>query len=345
MRCVWPASIAALIAFAATACGGGGSSAPSPGPAGAPNAAAEPAASRAAATGEAAATSGQASPMVHLLPEKAGDWTRTAGPQRYGPDDLWEYINGGADQYVSYGFQEVVAAKYSNAAGATATVDIYRMDEPVGAFGIYAQEHNPRATAVRLGVEGQAGTDSMRFWSARYYVKMVATPPGKSSKDSSVALGMGVAGALGDPGTPPPQLALFPARGLVAGSLRYVPANILGQAGFANGFEAKYQAGADPSTLVIVPFNDVEGARAALGKYQAFLAEGGKPVTSAPTPCDGGLLARDRFYGLIVAARSGSWLAISLGSPDARAARALLTDLCGSLAQFPSVSSRKAGSR
>ena len=329
--------VAALGMLAATACGGGSSSSSSP-PAGARNTA--PAATQAAAV-----TAGPASPMLQLLPEKAVEWTRTAAPQRYGPDDLWEYIDGGADQYVSYGFQEVVAAKYSNAAGATATVDIYRMDEPVGAFGIYAQEHNPKATAVRLGVEGQAGTDSMRFWSARYYVKMVATPPGKSSKDSSVALGMVIAGALGDPGTPPPQLALFPARGLVAGSLRYVPASILGQAGFTNGFEAKYQAGADPSTLVIVPFNDVEGARAALGKYQAFLGEGGKPVTSAPNPCDGSLLARDRFYGLIVAARSGSWLAISLGSPDARAARALLTDLCASLAQFPSVSSRKAGSR
>ena len=325
--------IVALGILAATACGGGASTPASP-PIVAP-----------ATTPAAASLGDPASPMVHLLPEKAGDWTRTAAPQRYGPDDLWEYINGGADQYVSYGFQEVVAAKYSNAAGATATVDIYRMDEPVGAFGIYAQEHNPKATAVRLGVEGQAGTDSMRFWSARYYVKMVATPPGKSSKDSSVALGMAIAGALGDPGTPPPQLALFPARGLVAGSLRYVPANILGQAGFANGFEAKYQAGADPSTLVIVPFNDVEGARAALGKYQAFLGEGGKPVTSAPNPCDGSLFAHDRFYGLIVAARSGSWLAISLGSPDAHAARALLTDLCASLAQFPSVSSRKAGSR
>ncbi|MCX6538034.1 MAG: hypothetical protein NT151_03735 [Acidobacteria bacterium] len=281
--------------------------------------------------------------MLRLLPEKAGEWTRTAAPQRYGPDDLWEYIDGGADQYLSYGFQEVVAAKYSNAAGATATVDIYRMDEPVGAFGIYAQEINPKATPVRVGVEGQAGTDSMRFWVANYYVKLVSTPPNKSSKDASVALGATIAGGLGGPGASPPQLTLFPTQGLVAGSIRYVPTNILGQAGFSNGFEAKYQAGAEPSTLVIVPFKDAEGARAALGKYQAFLGQSGKPVTSAQTPCDGSLLARDRFYGLIIAARSGAWLAISLGSQDERAARVLLTDICGGLARFPPVQPRKAG--
>lgn len=283
--------------------------------------------------------------MMRLLPEKAGDWTRTGAPQRYGPDDLWEYIDGGADQYVSYGFQEVVAAKYSNAAGATATVDIYQMEEPVGAFGIYAQEDNPKATPVRLGVEGQAGADSVRFWSANYYVKMVSTPPGKSPKDASVALGATVAGGLGDSGTPPRELSLFPAKGLVAGSIRYIPANMLGQAGFSRGFEAKYAATPETSTLVIVPFKDAEGARAALATYRAFLGQNGKPITSAPAPCDGSVLAHDRFSGLIFAARSGSWLAISLGNPDERAARALLTDICGSLTRFSAASSRKAGLR
>jgi hypothetical protein len=330
--------IALLGILAATACGGG-SSASAPPPAGVP---AAPASADVQST---TATNGPASPMMRLLPEQAGGWTRTGAPQRYGPDDLWEYIDGGADQYVSYGFQEVVAAKYSNAAGATATVDIYQMDEPAGAFGVYAQEDNPKATPVRLGVEGQAGTDSVRFWSANYYVKMVSTPPGKSSKDASVALGASVASGLGDPGAPPRELSLFPAKGLVAGSIRYIPANMLGQAGFSRGFEAKYAATPETSTLVIVPFQDPDGARVALGKYQAFLGQGGKPVSSASVPCDGSVLAHEKFSGLIFAARSGSWLAISLGSPDERAARALLTEVCGSLARFSPVSSRKVGVR
>jgi hypothetical protein len=338
MRCVVRATIAAMATLVAAACGGG-SSTPSSPPVGGPNAAAAPAATQATAV-----AGGVSSPMMRLLPEKAGEWTRTAAPQRYGPDDLWEYIDGGADQYVSYGFQEVVAAKYSNAAGATATVDIYRMDEPVGAFGIYAQEISPNATPVRIGVEGQASADSTRFWAASYYVKLFSTPLDKSSKGASVALGAAIAGGLGDAGAPPRQLAIFPATGLVAGSIRYVPNNMLGQAGFATGFEAKYVAGAQQSTLVIVPFKDAERARAALGTYQAFLGQGGKPVASTPTPCDGSVLAHDEFYGLIVAARSGSWLAVSLGSQDERAARVQLTDVCGGLARFSLAHSRKAGS-
>ena len=81
--------IVALGILAATACGGGASTPASP-PIAAP-----------ATTPAAASLGDPGSPMVHLLPEKVGDWTRTAAPQRYGPDDLWEYIDGGADQYLS----------------------------------------------------------------------------------------------------------------------------------------------------------------------------------------------------------------------------------------------------
>jgi hypothetical protein len=329
-------AIAALGVLVATACGGGSSS---PASSSSPAAPQTPAIQPATSQSDAASTS----PMMRSLPETAGSWSRKGAPQRYGPDDLWEYIDGGADQYLSYGFQEVVTAKYSNPAGATATVDVYRMDEPVGAFGIYAQEANPKATPARLGVEAQAGTDSMRLWSTTYYVKVASTPSARSSRDATVALGTAIAGALGDPGAPPRELAIFPSRGLVAGSLRYVPANILGQAGFARGFEAKYATGA--STLVIVPFTGTEGARAELARYKTFLGQSGSPALSASTLCDGGVLVHDRFHGLIVAVRSGSWLAISLGDPDERTARDRLSEVCVGLAQFPSVSSRKAGSR
>jgi len=150
------------------------------------------------------------------------------------------------------------------------------MEEPIGAFGIYAQEMNPKAAPIRMGVEGQAGTDTVRFWLANYYVKLVATPPAKVSKDASLALGAAIAAGLGSPGALPEQLTLFPSKGLVAGSIRYIPANLLGQSAFVRGFEAKYQAGTETSTLVIVPFAEAGAARAAFARYESFLSQGGR---------------------------------------------------------------------
>jgi hypothetical protein len=281
--------------------------------------------------------------MQSLLPERAGAWTRMAAPQRFDPDDLWEYIDGGADQYLAYGFQEVVAAKYSNSGGATAAVDLYRMNEAVGAFGIYAQEWNPKATAVGLGVEGEAGTDSVRFWSGAYYVKITSTPAAASPQDANVALAAAIAGGLGAPGARPATVALFPTKGLSASSIRYLPANVLGQSTFSRGFEATYVTGTHRSTLVMVPFKSVDAARVGLTSYGTFLGRGGKPASMAPSLCEGGLSARDSFYGLVVAARSGSWLAVSLSAEDEGEARTLVRALCEGLARESSGQTGKAG--
>jgi hypothetical protein len=51
-----------------------------------------------------------------LLPDDnvVPGWTRGAETRFFNPDNLFEYIDGAADGYVNYGFQEVVTAEYNN---------------------------------------------------------------------------------------------------------------------------------------------------------------------------------------------------------------------------------------
>ena len=290
-----------------------------------------------------AAQAQPAAPLANLLPAAASGWTRTAVPQHFGPDNLWEYIDGGADQYLSYGFQDVVTARYSHPSGLTATVDIYAMAEPVGAFGIYAQEDNPKAGAVTLGVEGQAGVDSVRFWAARYYVKLSASPASKSPKTAALALAGAVAAGLGKPGARPRELALFPAKALVPGSIRFIPANVLGQARLVHGFEAKYQTGAEPASLVVIPLTDETAARAALAGYEKFLRTPAKPGATVAGPGNGGFIAEDRFHGRVIAVRTGRWIVIALGAGEDAVVRARLTETCAGIAKLPPAPRGKAG--
>lgn len=316
-----------LMALAAAACGAGTTTNQDP-----------QADSRRSAT-EAQPAAETASAMLALLPAQAAAWTRTGEPQRFGPGDLWEYINGAAEQYLSYGFQELVTAKYTLASGATASVDIYRMADRVNAFGMHAQEINPKWDAVPVGVEGRAGTDAVRFWSGAYYVKLSTTPPAKAE---ALALARTIGAGLGEPGGMPDELQLFPPRDLVAGSIRFVPADILGQSAFSNGFEAKYGAGPSPSTLVLVPFATADAATAAFTGYESFLGQTGRPPVRLTAPGDAGVAAQDGYYGRIVAARAGRWLVISLGARDERAAVAIVTGACSRLAN--ATPTRKAGS-
>ena len=36
-------------------------------------------------------------------------WKRTKAPQVFGPDNLWEFIDGAAETYLTFGFQELVS--------------------------------------------------------------------------------------------------------------------------------------------------------------------------------------------------------------------------------------------
>lgn len=55
----------------------------------------------------------------------------------YNQDQLWGYINGGADIYLEYGFDEVTAQDITWQ-GETFKVDAYRMRSPLAAFGIFS---------------------------------------------------------------------------------------------------------------------------------------------------------------------------------------------------------------
>jgi hypothetical protein len=252
-----------------------------------------------------------------VLSEAMAGWTRAGALQRFGPGNLWEYINGGAEQYLSFGFQDLQSARFTREGGLSAVVDVYRLDGPLQAFGIYAHESNPKRTPLAVGVDGRAGRDAVEFWAASSYVKLTVAPPGPEAVAALTGLARAVAAALGDPGGRPPELAMLPAAGLVEGSTRLVPEDALGQAAFAGALEAKYAGTPDPSTLLLVPFASPEAAAAALRDYVEFLAAG----QAAPVPASGlghgAVTAADRYYGRVVAATAGRWLVLSLGAPPA----------------------------
>jgi len=259
------------------------------------------------------------------LPDRVAAWTRSAQIQMYRPADLWEYIDGAAEQYLTYGVQDVATATYTNTSGTVVGVDIYRMADSVNAFGIYRQELSPRARPVGIGVEGRAGSNSLKFWSGSFYVKLTASPAGGPQPELE-ALAGAIAKGLGEPGVMPAQVHWFPAAGLVPDSLKFVPADALGQSAFSNAFEAKYENPREPSTALVVPFDSEQQAVAALAKYEAFLAKA-SGRTKVASPGKGGFSATDSFHGFILAVRAGSSLAISLGASDQRTASAILADI------------------
>jgi hypothetical protein len=261
-------------------------------------------------------------------------WKRTKVPQVFGPDNLWESIDGGAETYLTFGFQELVSVTCAEAdLGVEATIEVYRMADSLNAFGIYAQERNPDATFIATGAEGYAAPNIVNFWNDAYYVKLSATKTNDRIAASLVGLANQVSRRIGPPSAAPATSLAFPARDQVAHSVKYLPRNVLGQSYLANGFEAQYRIGSKACRLVTASFESTREATDAFTRYRGFVASSGGAVRKLSSPGDGGFAGSDSFNGSIVAIRSGSTLVFALGAPPERAGLDLITALLSAVGQ------------
>ena len=94
----------------------------------------------------------------------------------YNPDSLYQYIDGGADLYLLYDFKALLHQNFKS--GATElTADIYEMNKPEDAFGIYASERSPTYKYIAIGVEGYRDKGILNFLADRHYVKLSGSGP------------------------------------------------------------------------------------------------------------------------------------------------------------------------
>jgi hypothetical protein len=105
------------------------------------------------------------------FPEFTG-WKLSGEIQTFDPKTLYEYINGAADLYLAYDFEELKAAEYQNDRKANVTVDVYRHKTPNDAFGIYSQERLPSANYNDIGIQGYSEKEILNFFAGTYYVKI-----------------------------------------------------------------------------------------------------------------------------------------------------------------------------
>jgi hypothetical protein len=193
------------------------------------------------------------------------------------------------------------------------------MANPLGAFGIYAQELNPAATFLAVGGEGSFDKTSFTLWTGSCYLKLASGKDHPQLAAGLKALAAEVARRAGGTTERPAQFDRFPKAGLVEHSFKVVPRDVLGQSYLSGGFEARYGDGKKMWTLWLVPFAAAAQAEAALARYRDFLSTNGRPPQDIPRSGDGGFVGRDRYYGGIVAARSGTSMAVAVGAPSGHA--------------------------
>jgi hypothetical protein len=279
-------------------------------------------------------------PGASPLFPKIDGWRLSDGPTTYTPETLFEYIDGGAESFLQFDFQELASATYASdgarpdknrkssaASPATITVDIYRHRDAMRAFGMYTQERPAGTAPLPIGIEGYGGRDYLEFVVGSTYVKLVQS----GVQDPAALRRFAEKMAARLPGTraAPAVLKCFPDRGKRARAEKLTARDFLGYPFLHDAVAVPYQIGGANFRLFVVEGKDAADLRAMVTRYRAV---GKSPDPAGGAGPAGTATVKDPLNGEVVLQWKGRWL---WGAVDQSCAerKALIDELGRSLSE------------
>jgi hypothetical protein len=208
-----------------------------------------------------------------VFPDVTG-WKRSAKIQTFSPKTLFEYIDGAADLYLTYDFEELKVAEYQNEKKASVTVDVYFHKTPIHAFGIYSQERLPNANFINVGAQGYIENNALNFLTGPHYVKISSYKTGAEDQEILLNFAKKVSENLGEKGTLPPILSAFPEERKIRNSEKFINKNFLGYSFLHSAFTADYELSGTKFKLFVIESDRKE----CKDMIQKYLQQTGSPA-------------------------------------------------------------------
>jgi len=213
------------------------------------------------------------------IPKGIMGWKTETQDEVYTRENLYEYINGGAELYLTYDFQQVFVRRYVKTDAPEIVLEIYDMNTSKDAYGIFSVERQDEE--VSIGQDSEYGGGLLRFWKDRFFVSILAIGDETTTKSAIFELGKKVAEQISATGQRPEILAYLPQENLVARRIRFFHTdmilnrqyflaneNILNLDRQTDCLFAPYQVGAYKSYLLMIDYKNPAKAKQA---YQDFL--------------------------------------------------------------------------
>jgi hypothetical protein len=199
------------------------------------------------------------------------------GPVRfYDSTSLYEYIDGQAEGFIAYRFKALESATYKDGDNSI-VVDVYDMERPIQAFGLYSTFRAPSNDFVDIGLQGFKTSEGYMFCKGAMVVKISADYPDETSLWNAAKAAAGaVARRITDDRTGLEILDLLPKEGMVANSTKYYLTAALGQSFLTNGVVAEYVVPGGTARLFVCDMGVSQAAIKAYGDYLAFATGSGK---------------------------------------------------------------------
>jgi len=215
------------------------------------------------------------------MPSEAGAWKWDRMEMKYDPKTVFKYMDGAAELYLAYGFQNLTVRRFEKSNQPPLIVELYEMASSEDAYGVFSFEHQDEEVGIGQGSEFGGGL--LRFWKGKYFASIYAEGEGTEVESGILEIGRAVADSIPVTGPAPKLVGMIPEKnlGLVDKSVRYIRSHVLLNQRFfiaqqnilnlnrnAEAVLAQYLRDKEKTQLLLIRYPDLKEAGNA---YQSFM--------------------------------------------------------------------------
>lgn len=267
--------------------------------------------------------------LEELLPPIScgAGWQIEGKPLLYERETLSDRINGEAELYFPYGFDQLAAARYTATIrpGAGLDVEIYRMGSLLDAFGMYANYRQREGLTVPAGTESNLSGTQLFLYRGRYFIHLQMTGTSGEAAAVLTECALNVVSRLPGDNSRPTELAVFARQEVVKGTERYLPQSLLGYDFFPRGIIADAALEGMPLQIFYLLGTTPSSAVTAFDSYRAQLSAV-KIVTAKNSATY--LEGVDPLYGPVMMLKKNSCLAGAIRFSGTKPVRSFLESIC-----------------
>ena len=256
-------------------------------------------------------------------------------PERFGPDTLYEKINGRADLYLSSGFISLNAQRFTlqGPAGNWIEVFVYDMGSPENAFSVYSMQRRDAATSDPSLPDAYRTENALFMVHGQFYLELIGTNAGDTLGEAMGTLARRFAEShAGASKAKASGQDLFPAQGLDPTSRQLITANAFGYEMLDHIYTAQYLIDGTRLTVFVSDRQTPEAASALADSFsQTLVTYGATAVDKTPSVANAKILKFFDTYEIIFS--HGSYVAGVHEAVDLTHAETVAKRLAGHLKQ------------
>lgn len=141
-------------------------------------------------------------------------------------DELFTYIDGGAEIFMEYGFKQVATANYSDKSNNQFQVEIYEMTDSSAAYGAYTFYLNGEGKSFNAGSEGVFIDYYAACWKGNFLTVISTSVYNDSLAQDFRELAININNKIPSSSQPPLIISTIKKSGITNGYIKYLKGNV-----------------------------------------------------------------------------------------------------------------------